>query len=772
MEGTMITGKGQEARSKEQGERGKGQEARSKGQEAKGKRQEAKGLIAFALLITHWAWAQTPQDSLSPQQLREVTVQEKAREFATGSMRGVENFGIYSGKKTEVVSLSNLCANVSTNNARQIYSRITGLNIWESDGAGLQLGIGGRGLSPNRTANFNTRQNGYEISADALGYPESYYTPPTEALERIEIVRGAASLQYGTQFGGLLNFRFKRGPQDKKLELTSRQTVGSWGFFGSFNSIGGTIAKGKLNYYAYFQYKTGDGWRPNSGFNYRCGYASLDFKATDRFSLQFDLTRMDYLAQQPGGLTDKLFQDDARQSVRNRNWFQVDWNLAALSLNYTFSERTRLNIRNFGLIAQRQSVGNLERINVADLGGNRTLISGQFRNFGQEGRLLHQYSWRNLPQTLLFGYRLYYGHSTAQQGDANNASGPDFYFLHPEELENSDYTFPNRNQALFAEHVFNFSPKWSLTPGLRLEHIRTSSEGYYTQRVLDAAGNVIVQNKINDTQTRDRGFLIGGLGLSWKPRTALEVYANFSQNYRAINFTDLRISNPNYIVDSTIHDERGFTADLGLRGQKSGFFTWEVTAFYVAYNGRIGQVLRADLPPLYNDYRFRSNISDARNIGLEAFAEIDLLRLFGKTHCPLRWTWFVNTALVDARYIHTQDASIRNKQVEMAPPLLFRSGTTLQKGAWRLAVQGGYVAAHYSDATNAERTATAVEGKIPAYFVMDVSASWRWRWLTLEGSCNNLLDERYFTRRAESYPGPGIIPSDGRGVYVTAGVKF
>ena len=768
MEGTMINGKGQRARGKREGARGKGQGARSKGQGARGKR----GLVAFALLITHWAWAQTPQDTLSPQQLREVTVQEKAREFAAGSMRGVENFGIYSGKKTEVVSLSNLCANVSTNNARQIYSRITGLNIWESDGAGLQLGIGGRGLSPNRTANFNTRQNGYEISADALGYPESYYTPPTEALERIEIVRGAASLQYGTQFGGLLNFRFKRGPQDKKLELTSRQTAGSWGFFGSFNSIGGTIAKGKLNYYAYFQYKTGDGWRPNSGFNYRCGYASLDFKATERLALQFDLTRMDYLAQQPGGLTDKLFQDDARQSVRHRNWFQVDWNLAALSLNYTFSERTRLNIRNFGLIAQRQSVGNLERINVADLGGNRTLISGKFRNFGQEGRLLHQYSWHNLPQTLLFGYRLYYGHSTAQQGDANNAGGPDFYFLHPEELENSDYTFPNRNQAIFVEHVFNFSPKWSLTPGLRLEHIRTGSKGYYTQRVLDAAGNVIVQNKINDTQTRDRGFLIGGLGLSWKPRTALEVYANFSQNYRAINFTDLRISNPNYIVDSTIHDERGFTADLGLRGQKSGFFTWEVTAFYVAYNGRIGQVLRADLPPLYNDYRFRSNISDARNIGLEAFAEIDLLRLFGKTHCPLRWTWFVNTALVDARYVHTQDASIRKKRVEMAPPLLFKTGTTLQKGAWRVAVQGGYVAAHYSDATNAERTATAVEGKIPAYFVMDLSASWRWRWLTLEGSCNNLLDERYFTRRAESYPGPGIIPSDGRGVYVTVGVKL
>ena len=70
----------------------------------------------------------------------------------------------------------------------------------------LQLSIGGRGLDPNRTASFNTRQNGYDISADVLGYPESYYTPPAEALGEIQIVRGAASLQYGTQFGGLINF--------------------------------------------------------------------------------------------------------------------------------------------------------------------------------------------------------------------------------------------------------------------------------------------------------------------------------------------------------------------------------------------------------------------------------------------------------------------------------------------------------------------------------------------------------------------------------------
>ena len=116
---------------------------------------------------------------LSPrtQLLDEVTITDQKNDFGFTRMRAVENVGIYEAKKSEVIIPEQLVANLATNNARQVYSRVAGLNIWENDGAGLQLSIGGRGLDPNRTSNFNARQNGYDISADALGYPESYYTP-------------------------------------------------------------------------------------------------------------------------------------------------------------------------------------------------------------------------------------------------------------------------------------------------------------------------------------------------------------------------------------------------------------------------------------------------------------------------------------------------------------------------------------------------------------------------------------------------------------------
>ena len=79
-------------------------------------------------------------------------------------------------EKSLRLSLSKTDINLSSNNARQIFSQVAGLNIYQNDDAGLQLNIGGRGLNPSRTANFNTRQNGYDISADVLGYPELLYS--------------------------------------------------------------------------------------------------------------------------------------------------------------------------------------------------------------------------------------------------------------------------------------------------------------------------------------------------------------------------------------------------------------------------------------------------------------------------------------------------------------------------------------------------------------------------------------------------------------------
>jgi Fe(3+) dicitrate transport protein len=696
---------------------------------------------------------------------------ERARSFGIRKLASIEGTAIYAGKKTEVVNLRDVTGNLATNNARQVFAKVAGLNIWESDGAGLQLGIGGRGLSPNRTANFNVRQNGYDISADALGYPESYYSPPVEALDRIEVVRGAASLQYGTQFGGMVNFVMKEGDgTGKPLSVTSRQTFGSFGLFSSFNSLQGEL--GDVHYYTFFQHKQGNGWRPNSGFDVNTGYAAVHYQPSDRLELKLEYTGMHYLAQQPGGLTDRLFELDPRQSIRDRNWFQVRWNLAALHLDYAISSRTKFNLRTFGNFSSREALGILARINVADFGQARTLIADDYRNLGAEARLLHEYPLFDTTAALVVGVRAYRGLTFQRQGDGTEGEGPDFFYQNPEALEVLDYRFPSQNYAFFAEHIFPLTPKLSLTPGLRVEHIRTYAEGYFQTRSFDMAGNLVGAERFEEDNQRVRSLALLGVGLSYQASRQVEVYANFSQNYRAVTFSDLRIANPNFRVDPDIQDERGYNADLGLRGSLAGLFYFDASLYYLRYNDRIGLLLRADQPPLFLDYRFRTNVADSRTYGLEFVGELDLWRLaLGRDQRP-SLSLFVNAALNDARYLASDDPAIDGRQVELVPPLTLRTGLTYTYEGFRATAQISYLDRQYTDATNAAFSSTAVNGLIPAYYVADLSLSYRWRFLILEAGCNNLTDNRYFTRRAEAYPGPGIIPAEGRSVYGMVGVGF
>ena len=492
------------------------------------------------------------------------------KEFNIRKLRAIEGVMITQGKKTEAIELENVDGNKAVNLSRQIYAKIPGLNIWESDGAGIQLGLGGRGLNPSRNSNFNTRQNGYDISADALGYPESYYSPPSEAIKEIQFIRGAASLQFGPQFGGLINFKLKDGNTQKKLETILRHTTGSFGLNNTFLSIGGNI--NKWNYYCYGNYKFGNEWRENSEFDLKNAY----FKATNKFSemgsFSIEFTKMNYLAQQPGGLTDQQFDINPDTSLRTRNWFKVDWNLAAIDFNYELSSSTKINSRTFGLIASRESLGYLDQINRADPMQERNLISGNFKNIGNETRFIHLYEKRNLPWAFLIGSRIYKGNSIGVQGEASNGNDANFEFINSQNNISSDfiesnYNFPSINFSLFSEHIFNLNQKLSITPGIRYEYINTSANGGYRIEYPDLAGNIIFDTVINIERYNVRDFLLIGIGLNHKISSAIEAYGNFSENYRSVNFADMQIRNPNFKIDPILKDERGFNSDLGVRGK-------------------------------------------------------------------------------------------------------------------------------------------------------------------------------------------------------------
>lgn len=702
--------------------------------------------------------------------LNEVQVEaEKDNSFGITRLNSIEGTAIYAGKKSEVIVVGDLNANLASNNQRQLFSKIAGINIFESDGGGLQLGIGGRGLNPNRVSNFNTRQNGYDISADALGYPESYYSPPSEAIERIEILRGAASLQYGTQFGGFINFKFRQAPENEKFHLLSRQTYGSFGFLNSFNNISGTVKKFK--YFAYAQYKRGDGWKPYSKFELLGGHISLKYDFNEKLNVKAEYTLNNYLAQQPGGLTDKQFKKDPFKATRTRNWFKVDWNLFATELNYKINDQTKLNIISFGLLAGRDALGFLGRADRRDdTTANRTLLSDKYKNFGSEVRLLHHYNLLNNHSVFLIGTRYYNGNTIRRQGLANNKSSPDFEFLHPEKPENSDYVFPSRNYAVFTENLYNIGTKFSVTPGLRFEYISTQSNGYYNIVNTLLNGDTIFFQEVKEKQQNNRKFFLGGIGLMYKPTTSIEIYSNFSQNYRSINFNDMRVVNPNLKVDPNLKDETGYTADAGCRLSYKNLLYADVSVFYLRYNNRIGTILASD--DGLNTYRLRTNVSDSRNIGVESFIELNILKLFKRSAVKYQLNIYSNVSYIDARYLGSKQTAFQNKMVELVPAQINRYGISFKHKKFGASVQYSSTSEQFTDASNTKLTADGSTGLIPEYRVIDCSAFYNYKWIGLSAGINNVLNEMYFTRRADGYPGPGIIPSDPRNFYCTLKVEF
>ncbi|MEW7291235.1 TonB-dependent receptor domain-containing protein [Aquimarina sp. 2304DJ70-9] len=722
------------------------------------------------------------------EELSEVLItQRRERIFGLKQLKPVEGTAIYAGKKSEVVLLENALGNLASNNARQIYAQVAGLNIYENSVGGLQLNIGGRGLDPNRTANFNTRQNGYDISADVLGYPESYYTPPAEALSEIQVVRGAASLQYGTQFGGLINFKMKQPNPTKKIEWISRQSLGSFNLFTSFNSLSGTV--GKFSYYTYFNYKEGDGFRPNSEFDSKNAYAHLGYQLSNKTKLTGEFTYLNYLAQQPGGLTDTQFELDPDISNRTRNWFEVDWKLFSLKLEHEFSEKTDFSFNLFGLDASRSAIGfrgiptdlnsnPITAVDEIDTEGNfvtpRDLIVGNFQNWGAEARLLSRYNLLGKESVFLIGSKFYQANNDARQGPGSLGTDANFSFQNstfPDYANQSTFDFPNLNVAVFGENIFNITDKFSITPGIRFEYIKTQSEGTYNDVVFDNAGNPISNITRTDNQTLERSFVLLGLGSSYKIKPGLEVYANVSQNYRSVTFSDIRIVNPTFAISPDIGDEEGVTADIGFRGKINKNLTYDASVFGLLYDDRIGEV--------FDDRarRTRGNIGDAIIYGIESYTNWNIASTFFEDNTNYVLNTFVNLAITDSEYTRSEESIVEGKKVEFIPAINLKTGLGFGYKNFLGNIQFTHLSEQFTEVTNSDRGQQGSKeegtlGKIPSYSILDISFSYTYKKFKLETGINNVLDESYFTQRATGYPGPGIIPSEPIAWYATLQFKL
>ena len=701
-----------------------------------------------------------------------VIIARKKRIFQLRRLKDFEGTSIFAGKKSEVINLNGSMANLASNNSRQIYSQIAGLNIFQNDDAGLQLNIGGRGLDPNRSSNFNTRQNGYDISADVLGYPESYYTPPAEAIDEIQILRGAASLQYGTQFGGLVNFIMKSGNIYKPFEIVNRNTFGSNNLYTNFTSI--STSKNNLKTYAFINYKKGEGFRSNSEFKSLNLFLKNEYKINNSSKISAEITYLKYIAKQAGGLTDLMFYENPYQSNRSRNWFGVNWLLYNILYNYEFSDSSKISASFFGLNASRNALGfRTNRVSQIDAMEERDLIKGEFNNFGFEIRFLNNYKLFNKKAIWVVGSKFYNSSNTSEQGPGSKGKDADFN-MKTEEFPfynfQSKYEYPNKNLSFFFENIIYINEKTSITPGLRYEYIKTESDGFFKKTNRDAAGNVIFDELINNSERRKRNFILLGLGASYKSSDSFEVYFNVSENYRSVTFADISIFNPAYMINPNISDENGSTTDIGIRGTYKKIISYDLSTFLLSYNNRIGFVQRVTSDG--NVKSERGNVGDAKILGFESIIDFNISEIFLKKNKNNSFNYFINFSFIESEYISSKEPGVKGKKVEFIPKLNLKTGAKIGFKNFLLGIQYTYLSDQFTDSSNAiNSNLSGIIGMIPQYDVFDLSASYSLKEFKFESGINNLFNKKYFTRRATGYPGPGIIPSSPRTIYFTIQFK-
>ncbi len=717
--------------------------------------------------------AQTPnvKDTLPEKTLDSVVISASARFNQIPYLSPVEGMNIYSGKKTNLVLLDPAKANLAQNVSRQLFAQIPGLTIWDMDGAGTQINIGSRGTDTHRSIEMNMRQNGYNINSDMFGYPEAHYTPPMQGVQKLELVRGSAALQFGPQFGGMLNYVMKESDTTKPFSIESEQTLGSNNFFNSFIAIGGK--QGKVSYYAYYDNRHGDGWRKNAAFKYHAYYANIRYDFNDKSSIAFQFSRMDYLQQIAGGLTDAQFNQDARQSFRFRNFFSPNINMPALLFHYRFSAQTRLQVTLHYLFGQRNSVQFLNTPNIADTVNAslntynpRQVDRDYYSGYTTDARLLHQFTIGRLKNTVATGLR-YFVETTKrrQKGVGTTGSDYDLSLVKPYGI---DLRFHTVNYAAFVEDLLQLTTKLSLTPGVRYEVIKTDLSGFINNASYPVS------------YLSNRNFPLFGAGVQYQLLKSTEIYGNISQAYRPYLYANVTPADRVDIVDPALKDSKGYDIDLGYRGKIKDIVKFDVNGYYLFYGNRIGQLTLKDGGG--TPYLYTTNIGDAVSKGVEAYVSVAFLKLLTSSYSEntfYQFHLFNSLSYTHARYLDAQinksgtNVSLKGNRLEGIPDWTNKTGLSWQHKTIATTINFTYVGRNFSDANNTTFNPTGATGVVPAYHLWDMSVNWKFlQSYSLSGGINNIANVKYFTRRINMYPGPGILPGDGRTFYLSIGGKF
>ena len=213
-------------------------------------------------------------------------------------------------------------------------------------GYGVSTGASGgmsmRGIGGSPTTGMLVLIDGHPQYMGLMGHPiaDAYQSM---LAEKVEVVRGPASVIYGSNaMGGVINILTKK-PKEDRIGANARVAYGSYNTLNSDASF--RLKKKAFSALVTGSYNRTDGHRKNMGFEQYGGYAKVGYEFSSNWNVFADVNLTHFNATNPGAVNRPIFDNDSH-ITRGMASFSLENNYkntsGALKLFYNWG-RHRIN---------------------------------------------------------------------------------------------------------------------------------------------------------------------------------------------------------------------------------------------------------------------------------------------------------------------------------------------------------------------------------------------------------------------------------------------
>jgi Fe(3+) dicitrate transport protein len=642
--------------------------------------------------------------------------------------------------------------------------KAAGVNVRDEEGFGLRPNIGIRGLNPTRSTKVLLLEDGIPLTYAPYGDNASYYHPPIDRFETVEVLKGSGQILYGPQtVGGVVNFITRNPPLKPSGTLTL--VGGNRDYFNGHLGYGGTWGGTGL----LFDYtrKQGEGARENL----RSGLNDFNFKSVSTVGTRQALTlKFNYYGEDSNvtysGLTEAEFRANPRGNVFRNDFFYGDRFGASATHAFVFDQDVVLTTNVYGSFFKRhwwrQSSNSNERPNrlrtlpggdpdctgMADL-DTTCGIQGRLRQyhfFGVEPRLHVSHRLFGVRGEADFGFRAHFETQHRRQENGDSPTSRSGLLVEHNERLNQAYSGFAQNRFVFGD--------WTVTPGVRVEHVE------YQRTNLLANGGAGVSGRTELTQA------VPGLGVSYSPSPKLTVFAGAHRGFAPPRTEDVINNNTGGVVE--LEPELSWNYELGVRSAPLDGVRLEATAFRMDYQN---QIVPASLAGGVG--AALTNGGETLHQGFELTGRLDTGALLKSRHnfyARAAYTFLPVAEFRGLRRSSVDSATvITGRRLPYAPENLLTAtlGYSHPRGLDTL-VEAVHVGPQFGDDLNTvEPTANGQRGLIPGHTVWNATANYKVERLrtTFFVTVKNVFDRLYIADRSR-----GILPGQPR--LVQSGLKF